>query len=181
MADLGLERKRLLANEETVTDGGVALPLRELLEQVGRHLPAVGRLGGREAEALELAQTSLVRVRRGPRRGLRGVDAALGASDLGDLSVDRTDGRLGLGGERHDVARTHRLGAARVERDVVRAPRGRLDDGVEGPLELVGESLARDASRDHPRPPRGIGRQRRRRRARCGSGTGRRRWRRGSA
>src|ERR1019366_6622903 len=32
--------------------------------------------------------------------------------------------------------------------------------GVEGPLELVRESLARDASRDNPRPPRGIGRQR---------------------
>jgi hypothetical protein len=48
---------------------------------------------------------------------------------------------------------THRLGAARVERDVVRAARGRLDDGVEGPLELVGESLARDASRITRVPP----------------------------
>ena len=160
MADLGLDRKRLLANEESVADGSVPLPLRELLDQVGRDLPAVGRLGGRDAHALELAQTSLVRVRGGARRGLKGVDAALGASDLGNLPVDRTDGRLGFGGERHDVAGTHRLGAARVERDVIRAARGRLDDGVEGPLELIGESLARDASRDHPRPPLGIGRQR---------------------
>jgi hypothetical protein len=55
MADLGLERKRLLANEESVADRSVPLPLRELLEQVGRHLPAVGRLGDREAHALEFA------------------------------------------------------------------------------------------------------------------------------
>jgi hypothetical protein len=69
MADLRLERKRLLAKEESVSDGSVALPLRKLVEQVGRDLPAAGRLGGRESHALELAQTSLVRVRGAPAVG----------------------------------------------------------------------------------------------------------------
>ena len=47
------------------------------------------------ARALEFAQTSLVRLRVAARGGIDGEDAAAGASDLGDLPVDRTDGRLG--------------------------------------------------------------------------------------
>src|ERR1019366_7420550 len=62
MADLGLERKRLLADEQAVTNGQPALPLGERLEQVGQDPPAVGRCGCRQAEALKFAETPLERV-----------------------------------------------------------------------------------------------------------------------
>jgi hypothetical protein len=114
MTDLALERERLLVKQQPVTHGSLGTALFELLEQIGRHLRAPRCLGRRETKARELAQTPLVRMRISVSRLLEGIDAALSASDVGDLPVHRTQRRLRFGRERHDVAWTEFLGAARV-------------------------------------------------------------------
>ena len=86
-----------------------------------------------------------------PAEAIDGEDAAAGAGGLGDLPVRGTDGRLGRRCERNEIAHAHGLRAPRVERDVVRAPRGRLDHRVERPLELIGQALAGHAARDDRR------------------------------
>jgi len=162
-----------------VADGSVALPLRELLEQVGVRPSTVGARVWR-AEALEFAQTVARAVRGAVGRGLQGVDAAVArASSAICRSIDAQAPRVG--GERHDVARTDRLGGARVERHVVRAARGRLNDSVEGSLELVGESFARHAPGENLRPRQACASPRPVPGERCGIGPGHRRWRRESA
>src|ERR1019366_3821960 len=109
MTNLLPERERLLAQKDAVTNGSVAVLRGEVLKQGGRDPPALRPLPGDEAEPLEFAQASLVRMRGAAHGRLEGVDAAAGPGDLGDLPVDRTHGPFGLGGQRHEVARAHRL------------------------------------------------------------------------
>ena len=150
MADLRVEPERQRFNRHPVATRRLALSLLELLEQVRRNGPLPGRRGGHQAHALELAQAAS---RKSSERPLSPslatlVDAAVGGSDLGEVSIDRLDGRLALGLERDEVPDAQGVGHAGGDRHVVGVPRRRLDHGVERPpVELVAQAFADDASR----------------------------------
>ena len=129
--------------------GGAALvPRFQLVEQVGLERPGVGTGGRRESKALEFAQAPAGGAFRGVHGfGIVDVDAAARAGHVGDVPVDWPDGPLRLARHGHDVARTKILGGPRVERDMERVARRRLDDGVQPSLELVGQPFARDTPR----------------------------------
>ena len=145
IASLVGKQQRLLANEQTMLRRCRSVPRFELIEQVGRECPGVGTGGGRQSKTFEFAQArSGGAFRHVNGFGIVRVDASARAGHMGDMPVDRPDGPLRLTRHGHDVARTEIRGGPRVERDVERVARRRLDDGVQPSLELVGQTFARD-------------------------------------
>jgi hypothetical protein len=129
--DLLLERQRLLANDEPVAGRRVACPLGEPFQEVARHLPAPGPMSRHQAQALKSEQPLRKQVRIPTARRVERDGAPARLSRIGNLPVCWTNWRLGWRRERYEVAHREGLRAACVERDVVRAPLGRLDHCVE--------------------------------------------------
>jgi hypothetical protein len=114
------------------------MPRLELLEQVGGHVPPVGRSRGDHAEALELAKTNGRRVSLAllPPIAVERVDA-VSSGDLGDVPVNGTDGRLSLGPEGDKVPRARDPRLPGAEAHVVCRSHRRLENGVPDALGFV--------------------------------------------
>ena len=126
------------------------MPRLEPLEQIGGHVPHIGRSRGDHAEALKLAQTSGRRARFTHSPGTAGerIDAISGG-DLGNVAVNGTDGRVPLGPEGDQVPGARDLRLPGAEAHVVSAARRRLEDGVPDAPGFVLETLGCYAADHH--------------------------------